>query len=113
MYLNLLSPSYFVHSIYLTLILSFFSPFLAFFWIAFIFFLSPLYLFILKNLFIYLLFIFGCVGSSLLLTGFLSLWQVAATLHCSARASHCSGFSCYRAQALGVRASVVVAHGTQ
>ena len=33
-----------------------------------------------------------------------------ATLHCGARASHCSGFSCCRAQALGTRASVVVAH---
>ena len=32
---------------------------------------------------------------------------------CSARASHCSGFSCCRAQAVGVRASVVAAHGPQ
>ena len=31
-------------------------------------------------------------------------------LHCSARASHCGGFCC-GAQALGMRASVVVAHG--
>ena len=30
---------------------------------------------------------------------------------CGARASLCSGFSCCRAQALGVQASVVVAHG--
>ena len=29
---------------------------------------------------------------------------------CGARASHCSGFSCYRARALGTWASVVVAH---
>ena len=29
----------------------------------------------------------------------------------SVRASHCSGFSCCRAQALGARASVVVARG--
>ena len=28
-----------------------------------------------------------------------------------AQASHCGGFSCCRARALGVRASVVVAHG--
>ena len=34
-----------------------------------------------------------------------------ATLHCSARASHCGGLSCCRAQALGAWASVVVAHG--
>ena len=39
------------------------------------------------------------------------LWQAEATLHCSVQASHCSGFSCCRAQALGARASVVVARG--
>ena len=32
---------------------------------------------------------------------------------CGAWASHCCGFSCCRAQALGVRASVVVARGLQ
>ena len=32
-----------------------------------------------------------------------------ATLRCGARASHCSGFSCCGAQALGVWASVVAA----
>ena len=32
-----------------------------------------------------------------------------ATLRCSARASHCDGFSCCGARALGARASVVVA----
>ena len=31
--------------------------------------------------------------------------------HCSAWAPQCGGFSCYRARALGVRASVVAAHG--
>ena len=35
-----------------------------------------------------------------------------ATPHCSARASHCSGFSCCGARALGVRTSVVVARGS-
>ena len=34
-----------------------------------------------------------------------------ATLCCGAQASDCSDFSCCRAQALGVWASVVVAHG--
>ena len=53
-------------------------------------------------LFIYL-FIFGCVGSLLLLTG--------ATLRCGAWASHCGGFSCCGARALGTWSSVVVAHG--
>ena len=33
-----------------------------------------------------------------------------ATLRCGARASHCGGFSCCGARALGARASVVVAH---
>ena len=54
-------------------------------------------------------FIFGCIGSLLLHAGFLQLWRVGATPCCSARASHCGGFSCCRARALGVRASVVVA----
>ena len=61
------------------------------------------------NLFI--LFIFGCVGSLLLRTGFPQLRQVGATLHCGAWASHCGGFSCCGAWALGTRASVVVARG--
>ena len=63
----------------------------------------------LKNLFN--LFIFGWAGSSLLHVGFLQLWREGATLCCSARAPHCSGFSCCRAWALGSWASVVVAHG--
>ena len=68
------------------------------------------------NLFIYLF--FGCVGSSLLHAGFLQLRRAGATLCCGARASHCGGFSCCGAQALGTRASqlwhagsVVVARG--
>ena len=59
-------------------------------------------------LFIYI-FIYGCVGSSLLCMGFLQLRQGGATLSCGAQASHCGGFSCCRAQALGTWASVVVA----
>ena len=59
-------------------------------------------------LFIYL-FIFGCVGSSSLCVGFLWLWRAGATLHCSVWASHCGGFSCCGAWALGAWASVVVA----
>ena len=55
------------------------------------------------------LFIFDCVGSLLLSTGFLWLRQVGATLCCGAQASHCSGFSCCGAWALGARASVIVA----
>ena len=66
----------------------------------FIYFLQHYYF---LNLFIYL-FIFGCIGSSLLCTGFLQLWQAGATLRCSVRASHCSGFSCCGAWALGAQA---------
>ena len=40
-----------------------------------------------------------------------SLWRAGATLRCGARASHCIGFSCCGAQALGVWASIVVARG--
>ena len=36
---------------------------------------------------------------------------MGATLHCGAQASHCSGFSCCRACALGTWASVVVVRG--
>ena len=36
---------------------------------------------------------------------------MGATLRCGAQASDCSGFSCCGAWALGVWASVVVAHG--
>ena len=39
------------------------------------------------------IFIFGCVGSSLLCAGFLWLQRAGATLRCGARASHCGGFS--------------------
>ena len=42
--------------------------------------------------------------------GFLQLWQVGATVRCGVWASHCSGFSCCGAQALGAQASVVAAH---
>ena len=63
--------------------------------------------FFLFFLYIYL-FIFGCVGSSLLRAGFLQLRRMGVILHCGARASHCGGLSHYRARALGARASVVV-----
>ena len=62
-------------------------------------------------LFIYSL-IFGCIGSSLLGACGLSLVVVSrgySSLGCVV--SHCGGFSCCGARALGTRASVVVAHG--
>ena len=40
---------------------------------------------------------------------FLSSWGAGATLCCGAGTSHCRGFSCVRAQALGAQASVAVA----
>ena len=54
-------------------------------------------------------FFFGCVVSSLLHVGFLQLQRAGTTLRCGAQASHCGGFSCCGAWALGARASVVVA----
>ena len=38
--------------------------------------------------------------------------MAALSLRCGARASHCSGFSCCGAWALGARASVAVARGS-
>ena len=61
-------------------------------------------------LFIYL-FIYGCVGSSLLRVSFLQLRGAGTIFHGSAQASPCCGFFCCGAQALGMRASVVVACG--
>ena len=45
------------------------------------------------------LFTYGCVGSSFLREGFLQLWQVGATPHRGAQASHYRGLSCCGAQA--------------
>ena len=54
---------------------------------------------------------FGCAGSSLLCVGFLYLRPTGATVCWGAWVSHCGGFSCCRAQAIGAWASVVVARG--
>ena len=59
--------------------------------------------FFLINLFLAVLGLCSC-------TIFLQLWQAGATLHCNVQSSHCSGFFCCRACALGMQASVVVAH---
>ena len=62
-----------------------------------------------KNKFIYLwlhwVFVAACGLSLVAASG------GGATLHCGAQASHCGGFSCCGARALGTWASVVVAHG--
>ena len=67
-------------------------------------------LFFFMNLFIYLLaaLVLRCCRWA-----FSSCSERGATLHCGARASHCGGFSCCGARALGTWASVVVAHGLQ
>ena len=46
---------------------------------------------------------FGYTGSLLLRAGFLSLRHAGAALCCGARASHCGGFFCHGAWALGAR----------
>ena len=61
--------------------------------------------------YIFFKFIFGRVWSSLLCAGFLQLQRAGATLRCGVQTSHCGGFSCCRARALGTRASVVAARG--
>ena len=71
------------------------------------------YFILLYFIFKFYLFIFVCAGSSLLRAGFLQLPRAGTTLCCGAWASHCGGFSCCGARALGTRASVVVAHGLQ
>ena len=73
------------------------------------FFTLPTYTSFYFSLFIYPLILF-LAGSSLLCKGFLQLWRVGATLCCGMRASHCGSFSHCRAWALGLQASVVVAH---
>ena len=60
-----------------------------------------------------ILFTFGCAGSLMLHAGFLQLQRAVATFHCGVQASHCSGFSCCRAQTLHTRSSVVVAYRLQ
>ena len=49
-------------------------------------------------------------GSLLLYADFLWLQRAGAPLRCSVRASHCGGFFCCGAQALGEQASVVRVH---
>ena len=62
------------------------------------------------SIFLKNVFIFGYTRSLLLCAGFPRLWQVGTTSCCCAWTSHCDGFSCCRAWALGARTSVVAAH---
>ena len=65
--------------------------------------------FFFQNKFIYLF--LPALGLRCHARAFFSCGEQGATLRCGARASHCSGFSCCGARALGVWASVVAARG--
>ena len=66
-----------------------------------------------ETIFIYLLqiylFIFGCARSSLPPRFFSSCREQGPLSSCGARTSHCGGFSCCRALALGLVGSVAAA----
>ena len=69
-----------------------------------------IYIFFL-NKFIYFIYFYFWLCQAFVAVCGLSLVAVSgATLRCGVQASHCGGFSCCRAWALGARASVVVAH---
>ena len=57
---------------------------------------------------IYLFLVTLCLGCST--QAFSNCSERGLLYHCGAWASHCSGFSCCRAQALGAQASVVEAN---
>ena len=57
------------------------------------------------------LFIFGCTGSPLLCQSFLRLRRAGTPLCCGPQASHCSGFPCCGAWALGAWTWVGAAQG--
>ena len=61
--------------------------------------------------FIYLFIYFWLHWVSVAARGLSLVAASGAILRCSARASHCSGFSCCGAWALGTQASVVVVRG--
>ena len=65
----------------------------------------------LRFIYLVIIIILTVAGLLLLPVGLLSLWQAGAALSCSMWASHCSGFSCCRAQALGARVSGVAVRG--
>ena len=71
-----------------------------------------IYLFIfLKESILFIYLFLAALGLQCCARAFSSCSERGATLHCGAWASHCGGFSCCGAQALGAWASVVVARG--
>ena len=76
------------------------------FW--FFFFLNNfIYLFIYLFIYFWLFWVFSAVQA------FLCLWWAGAMLHNSVQTSHCGGFSCWGAQALGAWASAADSWGFQ
>ena len=64
------------------------------------------------NKFIYFIYLFlAALGLGCCVQAFSGCGERGATLRCGVQASHCGGFSCCRARALGAWASVVVARG--
>ena len=68
-----------------------------------------IYIYLFIYLFFYCLFLV-VLGLRYCMQAFFSCNKQRVFSSCSARAFHCSGFSCCRAQALGTQASVVMAH---
>ena len=69
-------------------------------------------LFIYFYKFIYFIYLFlAALGLHCCAWAFSICGERGGALCCTAWASHCGGFSCCRARALGTRASVVVVHG--
>ena len=64
-----------------------------------------------NNVFIYLNLFLAVLGFGCCARAFSRCSKQGLLSHCGARASHCSSFSCCRAQALGAGASVVATCG--
>ena len=69
------------------------------------------YVYISLLIYLFIFNLLAALGLRCCARAFSSCWRAGATLRCGAQASHCGGFSCCGAQALGARASVVVARG--
>ena len=69
------------------------------------------FLFFLINLFILFIYYFWLCWVFVAARGLSLVAASGGYFRCSARASHCGGFSCCGARALSARVSVVVAHG--
>ena len=68
-------------------------------------------LFFLNFIFYLFVYFLAALGLCCCTRAFSSCGEWGLTLRCGAWASHCGGFSCCGARALGARASVVVARG--